>query len=150
MDGTVRWWCEVGNVGSSDGLELRKWSLPVRDSGFGFQKKIRGVAVDMEIHVTGMVLEYCIWMCWAVIQELKDGLGGGFVIPCESEAAVEYTNPIGRDGVQGRESGDKMMLSMFFANIAALHQEVVNNQQETEDGRVLCGVKRPGVDGAGK
>ena len=54
-------------------------------------------------------------------------------------------------GVQGRESGDKMMLSMFFANIvAALHQEVVNNQQETEDGRVLCCVKRPGVDGAGK
>jgi hypothetical protein len=43
-----------------------------------------------------------------------------------------------------------MMLSMFFANIAALHQEVVNNQQETEDGRVLCCVKRPGVDGAGK
>jgi hypothetical protein len=77
-------------------------------------------------------------------------VAGGFVIPCESEAAVECTDPIGRDGVQGRESGDKMMLSMFFANIAALHQEVVNNQQETEDGRVLCCVKRPGVDGAGK
>ena len=73
MDGTVRWWLEVGNVGSSDGLELRKWSLPpVQDC-----KKIRGVAVDMEIHVTGMMVsEYCIWMCRAVIQELKDGLGG--------------------------------------------------------------------------
>ena len=68
---------KLGDVGLSDGLELRKWSLPVQDSGFGFRKKIRGVAVDMEIHVTGMMVsEYCIWMCRAVIQELKDGLGG--------------------------------------------------------------------------
>jgi hypothetical protein len=67
MDGNVwRWWFGVGRAG---------WCL-VRcfgavhagaRSSFGFQTKIIGVAVDMEIHVTGMVLEYCIWMMCCVL-----------------------------------------------------------------------------------
>ena len=127
VNGAIVWRRGCVRIGSNRGC-IRSGAEEKITSGAGSSfafREIRRVAVDVELHVAGFVLDRCIRVCGTVVQQLCDGLGSGFgafgLSRCESAECNQH------GGVDG----------------ASVIQEGANNFLEVGDsGRVQGGQSR--------